>query len=118
MKKVKTLAELQKILRNAGVLLATNVTREAAPAIVKAFKDTYPPQHVRTGALRAHITFAPFNATTMRFYSGVRKKLSRTGKRRARRTTAPNYGQFQDFLFKDTELVERVLKQVLDREGS
>ena len=119
-KKATTFEEFQKQLQEVGVLLLSDISEEAGPLLVDAFKASYPPEHVRTGSLRNAIEYkvgkSGKTVGMIRIRAGVwKKKIKATSKRRKGRTGLPNYGQFHPWILKDSELAKRVLESVIKK---
>jgi hypothetical protein len=88
------------------------VAEAALPAVVAELKAEYPSEHVRTGAARNSIE-GKASGSRIRLRAGVRKKASKSGKRRASRTGKVNYGQFLPFLLTDDDAIKAAIDRVV-----
>ena len=116
--KIKDLGGLSEYLRTLGFNFTQQLISELAPALVEELLSEWPEAHNRTGSLKRALTYKiSYGLRTrgaIRLQAGVRKKLSKSGKRRARRKpNEPNYGQFQEWLFKNRKFVDRAIQRVL-----
>lgn len=107
------LRQLVKRIKGIEKRLPRLVVDAAMPVVIDVLKAEYPPEHVRTGRAKDSIEGKPMGAK-FRLRAGVRKKKSKSGKRRKSRTGKVNYGQFLPWLLKDDEAIERAIDSVME----
>jgi hypothetical protein len=106
------LGDLAKKLREVPKKLTWEVADKALPAVVGALKADYPAEHQRTGAARNAIE-GKARGAKIQLKAGVRKKKSKSGKRRKSRTGKVNYGQFLPWLLKDDDAIKAAIDSVM-----
>jgi hypothetical protein len=107
------IGKLAEDLRAVPKKLVRAVAVAGVPTVVDALKADYPAEHVRTGAARNAIE-GKVSGGKIRLKAGVRKKASKSGKRRASRTGKVNYGQFLPWLLNDDAVIEAALDRVVE----
>jgi hypothetical protein len=110
------LGALAKHLRAQAKRLPVQVAKEAADDVVEAAKDGFPGEHIRTGAARDAIE-AKASGSRIRLKCGVRKKASKSGKRRKSRTGKVNYAQFIPTSPWDEDKIGEAIESAVDAMG-
>ena len=106
-------SEIGKRMRQIPKKLPKLIAQEAADDVARVVIDSYPADHVRTGAARDGVRARSYGKY-IKLKSGVHKKKSKTGKRRKRRSTKINYAQFLPWLYDHKEKMDAVITQALE----
>ena len=107
------MSKIGKRLRAIPKKLPRMVSAAAADYVADAVRESYPAEHVRTGAARAAIVGKPAGAR-IRLKCGARKKASKSGKRRASRSGKINYAQFLPWLWEDVAAMDVAITKAME----
>jgi hypothetical protein len=105
--------KLAKKIMEFAESLSNRLKEEGEADVLRAAIDGYPSEHIRTGAASGSFYLWKYRKG-IQVRNGVRKRKSKTGKRRKSRTGKINYAQFIAGLW-DMDGMNAALDRALER---